>query len=41
MFLVNQLDLFKYQLHDKYQFMYANLTFIACTMNILRAYEFI
>jgi hypothetical protein len=41
MFLILQLDLFKHQIKDKYQFIYANLTFIACTMNILRAFDFI
>lgn len=41
MFLINQLDLFKYQINDHYQFMYANLSFLACTLNLLRAHEFI
>lgn len=41
MFLINQLDLFKYQINDYYQFTYANLSFLACTLNLLRAYEFL
>jgi hypothetical protein len=41
MFLINQLDIFKYNLNDDYQFMYANLSFLACTTNLLRAYDFI
>jgi hypothetical protein len=41
MFLGNQLEVFMKRLNDPYQFKYSNLSFIACTSNIIRAMEFI
>jgi hypothetical protein len=41
MFLSNQLDIFMKRLSDPYQFKYSNLSFVACTVNIIRAMEFI